>query len=207
MAVFNGSAADIETKKNKVNSISSTPSDENYPSEKAVKDYVDNNSSGGGVSEDILNDKIEQYLNAWIEVYQPESKADKVSELEVGSEDYYPNCIAVKNYVDGQVGDIEAALDRVIEIQEELIGGGGGGGGAQEITFTIDGISYTAEQGMIWEEWCESEYNTIGAYVSDESGFIYFIDSGEERQLRESRDNDINGSDEIIADEFYAGVV
>jgi hypothetical protein len=52
MAVFNGSAADIETKKNKVNSISSTPSDENYPSEKAVKDYVDNNS-GGGASEEV----------------------------------------------------------------------------------------------------------------------------------------------------------
>lgn len=104
MAVFNGSVNDIESKKNKTNSISENPSDEKYPSEKAVKDYVDNNSGGGGVSEDILNDKIEQILNAWIEEYQPESKMDKVGELEVGSEDYYPNCIAVKNYVDENAG-------------------------------------------------------------------------------------------------------
>lgn len=29
------------------------------------------------------------------------------------------------------------------------------------ITFTIDGIEYQAEKSMTWEEWCESEYNTI----------------------------------------------
>ena len=103
-STFKGSVADIESKKNKTNSICANPSDEKYPSEKAVKDYVDNNSGGGGVSEDILNDKIEQILNAWIEEYQPESKMDKVGELEVGSEDYYPNCIAVKNYVDDNAG-------------------------------------------------------------------------------------------------------
>lgn len=29
------------------------------------------------------------------------------------------------------------------------------------ISFTIDGVLYQAEEGMTWEEWCESEYNTI----------------------------------------------
>lgn len=30
------------------------------------------------------------------------------------------------------------------------------------ITFTIDGTSYEAEDGMTWGEWCNSEYNTSG---------------------------------------------
>ena len=34
------------------------------------------------------------------------------------------------------------------------------------ITFTIDGTSYTALEGMTWAEWCESEYNTGGFHSS-----------------------------------------
>ncbi len=59
------------------------------------------------------------------------------------------------------IGDIEAALDAIIAIQEELIGG-------KTITFTIVGISEcTAKEGMTWGEWVESEYNTIGCTVDE----------------------------------------
>ena len=34
------------------------------------------------------------------------------------------------------------------------------GGAKKEITFTIAGTSYTAEEGMTWAEWVESTYNT-----------------------------------------------
>lgn len=34
--------------------------------------------------------------------------------------------------------------------------------GGNLITFTIDGTEYQAEEGMIWDEWVESEYNTDG---------------------------------------------
>jgi len=37
--------------------------------------------------------------------------------------------------------------------------------GKQLITFTIDGAEYQAEEGMTWEEWCNSSYNTIEADV------------------------------------------
>ena len=33
------------------------------------------------------------------------------------------------------------------------------------ITFTIDGIEYQAEEGMTWEQWVNSEYNTDGYYI------------------------------------------
>jgi hypothetical protein len=35
------------------------------------------------------------------------------------------------------------------------------------ISFTIDGTTYQAEEGMTWAEWVESEYNTVGAHVSN----------------------------------------
>ena len=38
------------------------------------------------------------------------------------------------------------------------------------ITFTVDGVEYQAEEGMTWEEWCDSEYNV--------SNFIYDIGEG-----------------------------
>ncbi len=54
--------------------------------------------------------------------------------------------------------DIDTALDRIIAIQEELIG---------TITFT-DGINtFTALEGMTFGEWVNSKYNTIGAIVND----------------------------------------
>ena len=37
------------------------------------------------------------------------------------------------------------------------------------ITFSIDNVSYQAEEGMTWREWINSSYNTIGLYVVTES--------------------------------------
>jgi hypothetical protein len=58
---------------------------------------------------------------------------------------------ATTSYVDGLVGDINSVLESIIN---------GGGSGVQLITFTIAGTEYQAEEGMTWEEWCNSEYNT-----------------------------------------------
>ena len=33
------------------------------------------------------------------------------------------------------------------------------------ITFTVDGASYQAEEGMTWEEWVNSSYNTVNALI------------------------------------------
>lgn len=73
--------------------------------------------------------------------------------------------------IDSLVGDVEAALDAIIAIQEELIG---------IITFTFYDTTYRAIEGMTWGEWVESEYNTDGwsldgDYISTGDGYI--IDS------------------------------
>lgn len=33
------------------------------------------------------------------------------------------------------------------------------------ISFTIGGTPYQAVEGMTWQEWCDSEYNTGGYYI------------------------------------------
>ncbi len=74
----------------------------------------------------------------------------------------------IKAYVDEQMGDIETALDGIIAIQNGLIG---------DIAFSIDGVIYTALVGMTWGEWCDSEYNTIGAHI-DETTEVVMIEVG-----------------------------
>lgn len=41
------------------------------------------------------------------------------------------------------------------------------------ISFIVDNVTYKAMYGMSWAEWVESEYNTVGAYIS-QRGNIYF---------------------------------
>ena len=44
--------------------------------------------------------------------------------------------------------------------------------GIKLITFTIDGVTYQAEPGMTWEEWVNSKYNTIGAYIFQKGVYV-----------------------------------
>ena len=41
---------------------------------------------------------------------------------------------------------------------------------AELIGFTFNGNTYYAEQGMTWEEWINSSYNTIGVYIDSYDG-------------------------------------
>lgn len=68
-----------------------------------------------------------------------------------------------KRQLDAAVGDIETALDAIIAIQNELRG---------TISFNINDEAYTAIFGMNWSEWCNSEYNNIGAYVEEDGGIM-----------------------------------
>lgn len=63
--------------------------------------------------------------------------------------------------IDSLVGDVEAALDAIIAIQEELIG---------IITFTVNGNEYRAIDGMTWGAWVDSKYNIDGFTV--EEGYV-----------------------------------
>lgn len=61
------------------------------------------------------------------------------------------------------------------------------------ITFTIDGTSYEAEEGMTWAEWCESDYNT-GGWKSGGSTYIYQEVSAGSNVLFEATSNTITAN-------------
>jgi hypothetical protein len=75
---------------------------------------------------------------------------------------------ATTAYVDELVGDINSVLESIIS-------------GVSLITFTIDGTKYQAEEGMTWEQWVNSEYNTIpdisiqGATIFLPDGYIFGV--------------------------------
>lgn len=76
--------------------------------------------------------------------------------------DEVSNC---KAYVDEQLGAVWEALDKIIAMQEALIPK------PTLPTFIINRQSTGSietcefEEDMCWIDWCDSEYNTIGAYV------------------------------------------
>lgn len=53
----------------------------------------------------------------------------------------------------------------------------GGGGQADLISFTVDGTTYQAENGMTWGAWVESEYNTDGFLIDEDYGQGFVHDS------------------------------
>lgn len=55
------------------------------------------------------------------------------------------------------------------------------------INFTIAGTSYQAEEGMTWEEWVNSSYNTDGYYISD----IYVLKGANQHVSTQNKDNSL----------------
>lgn len=99
---------------------------------------------------------------------------------------------ATTAYVDGLIGDINSVLESIIN-----------GGGVKMINFTFQGTEYQAEEGMTWERWVDSDYNTINAYVDD--GFIYAGDIANSRRIWVSYDggNLVYCDELIIRDHNY----
>ena len=94
------------------------------------------------------------------------------------------------------------------------------------INFTVDGVSYSAEEGMTWAEWVESEYNPdyteCGCHYEDEtitkkftlygmynSILIHGDSCADDEDMRVTRDRDehyeVPASEEIIPGEAYFG--
>ena len=70
-------------------------------------------------------------------------------------------------------GKISSALEGILSIQDSLMES------AKEdetvFTFYIDDVECTAEVGMTWEQWIESDYNTIGVSFYDEDNPVVVL--------------------------------
>lgn len=50
--------------------------------------------------------------------------------------------------------------------------------GVKLISFTIDGTTYQAEEGMTWQEWLSSEYNTDAFFLVQTEGVARWVSAG-----------------------------
>lgn len=76
------------------------------------------------------------------------------------------------------------------------------------ISFTIGGDSYTALEGMTWQQWVDSDYNIIDAFVGEYSdgNRIEYIDGSNGRYICEYRspsDKFVYADEAIIANYDY----
>lgn len=69
----------------------------------------------------------------------------------------------------GSAAGLEQASEYTIQLSEKV----------ETITFKIEDVEYTAEEGMTFGEWVASEYNTDSYYVDNEAPYWVFDSSGE----------------------------
>lgn len=114
-------------------------------------------------------DKQDAKINEVYEAYENgEFKGDAYVITEADKEEIADISIeALRN-------EFDEALDAILTIQDKLM---------DEITFTLHHFStdvidtLTARKGMTWKRWCESEYNTIGAYHDNNDESIVMHDA------------------------------
>lgn len=95
-----------------------------------------------------------------------------------------------------------------VQADESSVSVGNNGTAVSLIEFTIAGTSYFAENGMTWQDWVDSRYNTGGFYVkSNSGGGSDFISNGSIRVgiLDENKISDYYVTPEqvILANEPY----
>lgn len=78
------------------------------------------------------------------------------------------------------------------------------------IDFTINGTSYQAEQGMTWQEWCDSKYNTSSPpYYINTNGNVTSVQLGGGGGSSVTTDtghyNSVKSTDVITATAYYEG--
>lgn len=76
----------------------------------------------------------------------------------------------------------------------------------RKISFTIDGASYEAYDGMTWKDWVDSEFNTNNYYKSG-SFICYFIAGLGSYKVQDSLGEYVLYSDLIISEYIYALVL
>ena len=77
------------------------------------------------------------------------------------------------------------------------------GGVTNLISFTIDGTSYQAEEGMTWVDWVASSYNTGGFYIIEGNTRVSFS-NGTDYVSSEGFPGDYaNNTSQIVANGTY----
>lgn len=74
------------------------------------------------------------------------------------------------------------------------------------ISFTVSGTEFQAEDGMTWSEWCDSDYNTHGAYINLGNGAMtvwWQTHTATKFYAVSTTDSIVSENETIIADYAY----
>lgn len=71
------------------------------------------------------------------------------------------------------------------------------------ITFTINGTEYQAEEGMIWVDWCDSKYNSIGLYATDGISYNSLLQNAYGMLYSVTQNNVVRPSEKINKEDIY----
>lgn len=109
-----------------------------------------------------------------------------MAKLKLRNEDNSFSEVATKEYVDSIFGKLYIGTETPanesvylwIDTTED-----------SQITFTVGSTILSAEEGMTWQQWVDSDYNTIEAFVSEYSdgNRIEYIDGSNGRYISEYR--------------------
>lgn len=69
------------------------------------------------------------------------------------------------------------------------------------ISFSINGTTYQAEDGMTWAQWCDSAYNTDGCYIAN--GGVYRANAIDSHLRSYSTNDNVLSTDTIVENGHY----
>lgn len=119
-----------------------------------------------------------------------------------GSYEYIVTDDCTVKFTSGYQGSMDSGL---IYGKVDITTGGGGESTPTLISFTIDGTSYQAEEGMTWGEWLASSYNTGGFKALSFFGQLIVEDSNG-KKVSDTTGSSVKQSEEILSGYAYTVV-
>lgn len=133
-----------------------------------VDDYLDYDSTNA-VQNQAVTKKFVAISN---QMFGTGGLNERISALEESGGSIDTSEFVTNDQFDSTVGNMEAALDSIIAIQNSLM----------RITFTVNGAEYQADAGMTWADLCNSEYNPssnngphVMFYEDSKDGNVYYF--------------------------------
>ena len=163
----------------------------NYPSDSGEIINASVSFTSNGQTYSLLKSQKSSGGRAWYKIYYDSTE---VYSFAVGSGDWTNEAYRTLTFAIPPTGDLLTWLQA----------NGTKQGGVTLINFTIDGTTYQAEEGMTWEQWCNSSYNTSNGRYFIGNGLLRYGSGYIRGPLSTSTSTNPHGTDYPQANGVYA---
>lgn len=153
------------------------------PAEGDSRTWVFNDTITGSISANVnftIGDLTERTQisgdGEWLTVWSPNGNIDGEMQYVIADGEWTDEKFKTITFTDDTYKDNATFYTWLQANATQQGSSGDDSGDTNTFTFTINGTTYTAVEGMTWEEWCASEYNTDG-YSSEDMflGYAYCV--------------------------------